>query len=92
MTTIQTVEFDASKHHGTALQDKTGAVYITVAPKRWDLATWLWWWLAPWDQRVWVTLNTTRGQRVRTRAVRIARRIVAVRQTLQAGEDEPTIE
>jgi len=86
MTTIETIEFDARKHHGTALKDKTGAVYITVAPGPFDVATWLWWWLAPSDKRVWVHLRTGDGQKVRARAIRIATRLVTIGKAI---EDEP---
>lgn len=56
----------------TALLAADGSVWLSVKLRWWDLATVLWWWLCPTDKRAWVTVTTSSGQRVRTRAIRIA--------------------
>lgn len=78
MTTLDIQRFDAREQHGTALLPSDDTVWIAVCPQRWDIATWLWWWLAPADSKAWVVLTTATGARVRTRAVRIARRYVRI--------------
>ncbi len=82
MTTMNVVKYDATKQHSTVLQDKSGAVWVSVALPWWDISTRLWWWLTPSDKKAWVILNTSRGQRVRTRAVRIGDKLVSIRHTL----------
>ena len=79
MTTMKVVEVDATQQHGTALIDGEDSVWITLAPRVYDLATWFWWWLAPADKKAWVTLNTSDGRKVRSRAIRVARRHVRIR-------------
>jgi hypothetical protein len=64
----------------TALLAKDGSVWISVKLRWWDLATLGWWWLCPVDKRAWVTITTSGGQQVRTRAIRVATRSVHVRQ------------
>lgn len=56
----------------TALLAADGSVWLSVKLRWWDLATMLWWWLCPTDKRAWITVTTSGGQRVRTRAIRIA--------------------
>lgn len=56
----------------TALLAQDGSVWVSVKLRWWDLATLCWWWLAPADKRAWVTITTSSGQRVRTRAIRVA--------------------
>lgn len=72
---LKVVQVDAREQHGTALIHSDGSVWITVAPSWWDIAAWLWWWLAPTDKRAWVTLRTRSGL-VRSRAIRVAKRHV----------------
>ena len=61
-----------------ALIARDGSVWIAVKVRWWDLATVLWWLLTPADRRAWVTLHTSSGQTLRTRAVQVARRSVFV--------------
>ena len=56
----------------TALLAADGSCWLSVKLRWWDLATLLWWWLCPMDKRAWITVTTSSGQRVRTRAIRIA--------------------
>jgi hypothetical protein len=72
MSTAHFVKLDATQHHETALIAKDGSVWIVMSPRLWDIATWLWWWLAPVDRKCWVTLRTNDGGRLRARAVRVA--------------------
>lgn len=74
--TLKVVSLDATAQHGTAIIAKDDSVWISIAPRWWDLASWLWWWLAPSDKKAWLNLATAGGQHVRTRAIRLARSYV----------------
>jgi hypothetical protein len=79
MSTANFVQVDATEQHGTALIAKDDSVWVVLAPRAWDIATWLWWWLAPSDRKRWVTLNATDGGKIRARSIRVARRHVRIR-------------
>ncbi len=79
-----TVEFEVSgPAYGTALVAADDSVWIAVQPRWWDLATWMWWWLCPFDRKSTVTLNVADGvggvTRVRTRAIRVSKKFVRVK-------------
>jgi hypothetical protein len=76
---MKVVSVDARKSHGTALISGDDSVWVVVAPSLFDLATWLWWWIAPHDKKAWVTLNATGGKTIRARALRIAHKHVRIR-------------
>lgn len=75
---MKIVSLSAHEQHGTGLIASDDSVWISVSPRWWDLATWLWWWLCPSDRKAWVILSTDSG-RVRTRAIRVARTHVRIR-------------
>lgn len=77
MSTIKVVGFDARGQHGLALVAADDSVWVTTAPRWWNVLGWLRWWLAKDDRKAWVTL-TTSGKRVRTRALRVARKHVKI--------------
>lgn len=79
MGTANFVKVDASQQHGTALIARDNSVWVVLAPRAWDLATWLWWWLAPSDRKAWVTLMANDGTQIRARSVRVAHNHVHVR-------------
>lgn len=79
MGTAKFVKVDASKHHGTALIANDDSVWVVMAPRSWDLASWLWWWLAPSDRKAWVTLTANDGSQIRARAIRVAHAHVRIR-------------
>ncbi len=69
--------------YGTAMIADDDSVWIAVQPNWSDLATWIWWWLCPSDRKSYVTITVGDGvggvDRVRTRAVRVAKKHVRVR-------------
>jgi len=71
---------DVTELSPVALLAADGSVWITLKLRWWDLATLLWWWLAPAHKRAWVTISTSSGQRVRTRAMLLAYKHVRVSQ------------
>lgn len=87
MTEIKVIHYDARSQHGTALLCSDGTVWVSVAPSWWDVATWLWWWLAPSDRKAWVVLRTGKAS-VRSRAIRVARKHVRLGYAPKA-DDEP---
>ena len=62
-----------------ALVDPKGAVWACVSAPWWQLATWLWWLLAPAERRGWMILHTSDGRRIPTRAIRIADEHIVVK-------------
>jgi hypothetical protein len=50
-----------------------GSVWVTMKPRWWDLAALFWWWLAPADRRAWVMLRLTGGEKLRCRAICVAK-------------------
>ena len=85
-----TVEFELSgPAYGTAMIAADDSVWIAIQPKWWDLAIWIWWWLCPSDQKSAVTIRVDDGMggadRVRTRAVRVAKKYVSRAQPHQVG-------
>lgn len=79
MSEATIIKVDASEQVGTALIASDGAIWLPVAPRLWDLATWLWWWLAPRERCARVRLIDNHGNVIHTRAVRLAKRHVYVR-------------
>ena len=71
-------ELDSSQQDGTALIHTDDSVWVVLCPQFWDLATWLWWWLAPLNGKAWVHLKTSDGCKIRARAVRVARSHVRI--------------
>lgn len=69
--------------YGTALIADDDSVWIAVRARWWDLATWIWWWLSPFDRKAIVVLRVGDGiggiTKVRARAVRVSKRYVRVR-------------
>lgn len=65
--------------HETALVSSDGAVWIALSPAWYDLASWVWWFFSPGDRRAFVVLHTESGAKVRTRAIRIARKHIKLR-------------
>jgi len=78
MATMTVIELDARTSHETALVAKDGTVWVAISPAWWDLASWLWWWLCPLSKRAWVTITTSDRTRIRSRAVRVAKRYVII--------------
>ena len=79
-----TVDFElTAPTYGTAMIADDDSVWIAVQPNWSDLATWIWWWLCPSDRKSYVTITVGDGvggvDRVRTRAVRVAKKHVRVR-------------
>jgi hypothetical protein len=74
--TLRVIKLDATAQHGTALIAADDAVWVTVALPWWDLSARLWWWLCPHDKKAMLDLTVKDGGRVRTRAIRIARKHV----------------
>ena len=79
-----TVEFElTAPAYGTAMIADDDSVWIAIHPKWWDLATWIWWWFCPSDRKSAITICVNDGvggvDRVRTRAVRVAKKHVRVR-------------
>jgi hypothetical protein len=70
----QIVYVQAFPQHGLAVVFPDDSVWVTVAVRWWDLATQLWWWLSPADKKGWLILTTADGNKVRSRAIRIATR------------------
>lgn len=62
---------------GLALIDARDQVWRTFARPWWDVASWLWFWLAPGARR-WVLVRDASGKRVRVRAFRVAKRHVRI--------------
>ena len=62
----------------TALIDSSGAVWACVSAPWWDLATWIWWLLAPSSRRRWAILKGADGTHFRSRAIRIADKHVRI--------------
>jgi hypothetical protein len=79
VTTVNIVKFDASQHHGTALIARDDSVWVAVCLRWWDIASILFWWLAPSDRKAWATLTNVHGEKVRARVIRIARNHVHIR-------------
>lgn len=79
MADLKIIYLDAREHHGTALLDADDAVWVAIAPQWWDLATWAWWFLCPFDKRAFAILNTDSKRRVRVRVIRVAKRHVRFR-------------
>ncbi len=79
MSTMKIIKLDAREHHGTALLAADDSVWIAIAPFPWDIATWLWWWLCPIDKKAFALLNTTQGNKIRVKVVRVAHRHVRFR-------------
>jgi hypothetical protein len=75
---IKVIKVDAREQHGTAILPPDESVWVTLAPAWWDIATWLWWWLAPSDRKAWLALRTRSGGYVRSRAIRVAHRHVRI--------------
>lgn len=91
MTDLRVIGFDAREFTGTALLASDDSIWIAVHLRWWDVATALWWWLTPTDKKAYVILHTTAGRRVRTRAIRVARRHVRIRHApIPVGEDTPS--
>ena len=79
-----TIEFElTSPSYGTAMIADDDSVWVSIQPKWWDLATWVWWWFCPSDRKAAVTIRVADGvggaDLVRTRAVRIAKKYVRVK-------------
>lgn len=79
MASAHFVKFDAGEHHGTALIAGDDTVWVAVHARWWDIATLLFWWLAPTDRKAWATLTTAQGEKVRARVYRIASKHVRIR-------------
>lgn len=83
------IQASAVGAHSTALVAADDSVWVSLSPRWWDLASWLWWWLCPSDRRAWVILTNGQGVRIRTRAIRVARRYVRIRaMPAQWSEDD----
>lgn len=65
------VRIGSPEYHGVAMVASDDSVWIVVQPPWWDIATRLWWWLAPTQQKAVVHLNTAKGK-VRVRALCLA--------------------
>ena len=78
MTTMKVVTLDAYEQHGTALIAPDDTVWIAYCPRPWDLASILWWFFCPSDKKGFVTLTLRDNRRVRTKAIRVARRHVKI--------------
>ncbi len=76
MTSMRIISLDTREVHGTVLIRPDDSVWVCVSPRRWDFATWLWWWLCPHDKKVWTVVKTESGQEVRCRAIRISKKHV----------------
>lgn len=79
-----TVEFElTAPAYGTAMIADDDSVWIAIQPNWWDLATWIWWWFCPSDRKSAITIRVDDGvggaDLVRTRAVRVAKKHVRVR-------------
>ena len=57
--------------HGLVLVDREDGCWLTFCRPWWDLASWLWWLLAP-GETAWVLCRTGSGGRLRIRAKRVA--------------------
>jgi len=76
---VNALDLGSRSAHETALIAKDGSVWVAVSPAWWDLASWLWWWFSPADRRAIVILYTANEVAVRVRALRIARKSIALR-------------
>lgn len=79
MTQMKIVKLHAYQQHGTVLIAPDDSVWVTICLEWWNWNTWLWWWLAPTDKCAWVVLTANDGKRVRTRAVRIAKKHIVIK-------------
>jgi len=75
---IELVHLDAFDQHGTAIIASDETVWITLCLHWWGFATVLWWFFAPAEHKVWMTLTLKDGRKVRTRAIRVAKRHVRI--------------
>lgn len=86
MPEMKVIKVDARDQHGTALIASDESVWVTVAPPWWDAASWLWWWLCPYDRKAWVILRTDSGH-FRSRAIRVAHRHARIRYVPTPGAE-----
>lgn len=85
VSTMRVISFDATAQHGTAIISADDSVWIAVAPKKWDMASWFWWWLCPSDKKAMVILKNKDGSEVRTKAIRIAKKHVHISSLSKEG-------
>lgn len=78
MAGLKSIAIDVQGAKDLALISADNSVWIVVYLHWWDLATWLWWFLTPYDARSIIRLSLTNGQTVRTMAVRVASRYIKI--------------
>ena len=77
MSEIRIVETQTHHVNGIALIEESGAVWFTFSRPWWDLASWLWWLLAPGEKR-WAHIRDDNNKKVRIRAVHMATKYLKV--------------
>jgi hypothetical protein len=82
MATLKSIELEVEGTKDLALLAADDSVWLVIPIRWYDLATIIWWLLAPADRRANVTLTTKAGtetQKVKFRAMRVASRHIRVR-------------
>jgi hypothetical protein len=79
MSRVKSIELEIESTRDLALIASDDAVWLVVAARWWDIATWLWWWLHPSDKRARLTLTLRDERRISVKAVRVATQHVRLR-------------
>lgn len=76
---VNLVPIGDRRAHEVAFIAADDSVWVGVSLEWWDIASWIWWWLAPGDRKAWIIAKDSAGRSIRVRGVRMSRRYVHIR-------------
>lgn len=84
MTHVE-ISLKPNDHDPLVLIVDDDSAWLIGSFRYWDIASWLWWWLTPWQHKAWATLTGSDGLKYRARAVLVANRHARIRNVFRTG-------
>jgi hypothetical protein len=79
MAALKQIKIEVKGARDLALISSDDSVWLVVPLRWWDLSTLLFWFFLPVDKKADIDIQTTSGEKVAVKAVRVAKRHIKVR-------------